>query len=260
MDSFQLHHRVCRTPIAVEPMYLNGAGRVKIEPFLHQTTPKMKRSTIYQFKEISQVFHWAERRHYIWWFTSKENGRHKMTEYNLPLLVKKGILKEYGWGKRKVYAAWGNPQHIEHGLACTECLLRFITCDPVCTLIGERHFRGCGSIPEWGIKYPKGTLLLFEFCTFDNATRSGLISRKVNAYRRYLTEIESKFDSKAIVLFVIDLPKESVSQMVACYLENAPFFYFVDYESFKNVPTGKQLVAPIYLWEDGNTYPLRHND
>ncbi|MCL4264783.1 MAG: hypothetical protein KJ069_16290 [Anaerolineae bacterium] len=227
--------------------------------FPHQSTSGMRKRTLQQFKEISNVFHWAEKRHYIWWFTGKDNGRHKFTEHNLPLLVEKGILKEHGWGKKKVYAAWGSPQHIEHGLACTECLMRFVVSDVDCTLIGEKHFAGIGCKPEWGIKYPNDKLLVAEVSTLDNSTRSGLISRKVEAYRRYLANIESKFDAKAIVLFVIDLPREKVTRMVANYLDGDPIF-FVDFESFKEVALMHQLTAPIYIWGDGNTYPLRNHD
>lgn len=206
------------------------------------------------YQKASQVFHWAKREHYTAWFWG-ELRRDKRTEVMLPRLVKEGKLIEMAYSKRFVYSCprrcRGVVPNIEHGLGCTEGLVRFWRSDMTGEIIPERYFRGFGIVPEWGIKFSE-SLLLFEFCTRDNASRSGLVNRKVRMYQEYLPRIEERFGGQGVVLFVLDIPREKIKP-------TGEFCFFVDYETFKSVPLGHQLTNSIYIWGgDGETYPLSH--
>lgn len=193
------------------------------------------------------------------WFYGREKKRDKRTEYTLLSLVKKGAIKEARWGRPKVYAVRGSTQHIEHGLACAEGLVRVVRSDNNCVVIGENQLSAAklGCVSEWITKYPNDTMLAYEHCTRDNATRSGMIPRKVNQYGRYLWRIEEAFEAKAVVLFVIELPREAVRRMALKYGS----YFYTDYETFLKVPLGQQLTAPIYIWgENGQEYPLKKHD
>lgn len=205
---------------------------------------------------MGSVFHWFEKRHVVLWMTGQERKRHKVTEYSLPRLVKKKLLKEVRWGRKKIYTAWAGRMHIEHGLVCSEALIRIIISKSDCTVISENEFRAqtFGVVAEWGIKYPNGKLLLFEYCTKDNVGRKGLVIRKANMYQASLPQIEEHFGAKAIVLFVLDT-KETLAYVSD--RRRHPFFYYVDLETFLRVPMGKQLSTPIYIWAgDGQKYAL----
>ena len=205
----------------------------------------------------SQVFHWATKEHYGMWFTGKM-VRHRRTEAMLPRLVKKGRLVAKRYGKRLVYAAprITNQVNVEHGLGCTEGLVRMWRSRTDATIIPERFFRGFGSVPEWGLLYPNGKLLLYEHCTADNFERRHVVKTKITNYQEHLPAIEEHFKGEAIVLFVIMASQEKVEGFVANIKVVGPFF-FTDYPSFISVPVGKQLYTPIYAWgEDGQVYAL----
>jgi len=264
---------------------------------------KMTRNTIPidWYMEAAQVFHWATKEHFILWFTGGTK-RHRRTESTLHRLVQKDRLRCVRFGKRLVYTvprrtkgkiptlakekskyeagrsekAINGRNKIVHGLACTEALVRCYRSGSDGEIIAERYFYGLGAVPEWGIKYPNKTMLLFEFCTESNFDFSNMMKGKINAYRKYLEKIEEKFASKGIVLFVIDVPRERVERFVgslkrdvgsvadgdqSALYEGDRFpldpFFFVDYETFLKVPFENQLTAPIYIWTDGKIYPLR---
>jgi hypothetical protein len=268
---------------------------------------KMTRKTIpiQRYIEAAQVFHWATKEHFILWFTGKLN-RHRRTESTLHRLVQKDRLRCVRFGKRLVYTvprrtkgksptlakekivyeagksekAMNGRNKIVHGLACTEALVRFFRSRSGGEIIPERYFYKLGAVPEWGIKYPNKTMLLFEFCTESNFDFSNMMKGKINAYKMHLEKIEVKFDSKGIVLFVIDVPRERVERFVgslkrddgsvadgdpSALYEGDRFpldpFFFTDYETFLKVPFGDQMKASIYIWgTDGKKYPLRKND
>ena len=129
-----------------------------------------------------------------------------------------------------------------------------------------------------GIRYPNRKLLLFEFSTEDNFERTNLMKGKINAYQRHLEKIEEKFQAKATVLFVIDMPRGTVESFVGSLkrevgsaggvppplYEGDSFplnpFFFTDYKTFLNVPFGQQMAAEIYFWHDGKEYSLAKND
>lgn len=259
---------------------------------------------IYRYLEAAQVFHWFTKEHITLWFLGFLT-RHRRTEDVLPILVQKGKLRSLKFGKKLVYiaprrtkgklpvllkekpgyeprvteAAITQKNKIEHGLGCTECLMRFFLSRMDGEIIAERFFYGLGVVPEWGIRYPNGKLLLLEYSTEDNFLRSNLMKAKINAYLRHLEKIEEKFEAKAIVLFVIDVSRVKVEGFVnmvkredgsgaadapAALYEGDRFplnpFYFTDYKTFLGIPIGQQLAAPIYFWIDGKEYPLKKND
>jgi len=231
--------------------------------------------------EASQVFHWATKRHFQLWFTGEAKKRHRRTETVLRRLTKRGKLRSFLYGKKLVYASPRNVRGFDefsgltkvvHGLACTECLVRIYRSRPDGVIIAERFFYGLGSVPEWGIIYPNGVMLLLEFCTKSNFFFTNNMLSKLTAYKRNIGKIEEKFNSKAIILFVIDVPREVVNRFV---LKNGlsaqdvpavgsvagalPNAMFTDYGSFLSIPIGSQLAAPIYFWIDGRPYPLSKN-
>jgi len=140
-------------------------------------------------------------------------------------------------------------------------------------IIAERFFRGCGSVPEWGIRYPNKTMLLLEFSTKSNFLYTELMNGKLNAYIRNLPMIEAKFQARSVVVFVLDIPRPTVERFVGTLkrgdgsVANDPPdgnslplfpFYFVDYQSLLGVSIGNLLTERIFYWScDGKTYPLR---
>ena len=231
--------------------------------------------------EASRVFHWASKRHYQLWFTGSVSKRHRRSETVLQRLVKKGKLKSYRLGSKLIYTVpkkgrtdeFSGYTKINHGLACTEGLVRFYRSRIEGVVIAERFFYGCGSVPEWGIIYPEGAMLLFEYSTKHNFFLTGNMNGKLTAYKKNMRKIAEKFNTKPIVVFAIDIPKDTLERFVlrisqAGSVADAPSegghplapVFFVDYKSFLKVPIGEQLTAPIYIWgADGKKYALRQN-
>ena len=233
------------------------------------------------YLEAASVFHWATKRHYQLWFTGQARTRHRRTESVLRRLTKSGKLRAVYYGKKLIYSIpriskgtkndeFSGLSKVVHGLACTECLVRFFRSRTDGTVIAECYFSGLGAVPEWGIVYPNGNMLLFEFCTKHNFFFSGNVQGKLSAYRQNLEKIEDKFNAKAMVVFVIDVPRITLEKYIIsrAYAGSAsaegdtfPFnpFFFTDYETFLNVPIGQALYEPIYIWSDGKNYPLTNN-
>lgn len=233
-----------------------------------------------KYIEASRVFHWAAKRHYQLWFTGQETKRHRRSETVLHRLTKKGKLRSVLYGSKLIYTIpkkgrqdeFSGLSKIVHGLACTESLVRFFRSRMEGVVVAEKYFTGLGSVPEWGIIYPDGKMLLFEFSTKNNFFFTRKMQSKLQAYNKNLEMIEAKFNTKAIVVFVIDIPRETLKRWVGVQREvgssaGVPAsdegdgfpsdpFYFVDYETFLKVPIGDQLKAPIYFWMDGKEYPL----
>jgi hypothetical protein len=212
--------------------------------------------------------------------------RRDRTEKVLLRLTRRNRLRAIPFGKKLVYALprkvkgvdLGDPgiyPKIVHGLACSEVTIRFWRAKTDGEIVAERYFYGLGTVPEAGIRYPDGKMLVFEFSTKSNFLFSGLMNGKINAYHRNLEKIEEKFQAKSIVVFVLAVPRITVERYVGTLKRtvgsvadgesSAPPegdgfpsdpFYFVDYETFLKVPIGDQLKAPIYFWMDGKEYPL----
>lgn len=307
VGSFVLHHGFHRELDLLEEVYKAGARELLFFLLPLFWRQKMARNTIPidRYMEAAQVFHWATKEHFILWFTGRLT-RHRRTESVLLKLVQKDRLRSVRFGKRLVYTvprrtkgkiptlvkeksaykagvsekAVVGANKIVHGLACTESLIRFWRSRMDGEIIAERHFYGLGAVPEWGIRYPNGKMLLFEFCTESNFLFSNNMNGKLGAYKKHLEEIEHKFKAEGLVLFVLDIPRDkvrryagslgraagSVADRVASALpegDTFPFnpFFFTDYETFLKVPIGKQLTEPIYFWShDGRLYPLGKND
>jgi hypothetical protein len=223
------------------------------------------RYKISDYLEAAQVFHWATKTHYTIWFTGKAQ-RHKRTEALLPYLVNRGKLRVCKHRKEYAYSALRKSRRhderncypfIDHGLACTEGLVRMWRSNMEAEIIPEKEFRGCGIIPEWGLRYESRRLLLFEHSTKNNYEHAGIVLGKITTYKKCLEVIEKKFAAEqTLILFVLDIERERVKKFVQV---NKPgyWFFFSDYQTLKEVPIGEQLFWPIYFWgEDGEEYPL----
>lgn len=232
--------------------------------------------------DVAQVFHWAKREHFIMWFTG-ETKRHRRTETVLQRLVKRRKLRSVRYGKRLIYIAprkvkgkivdeFSGLTKVPHGLACTECLVRFFRSRTDGEIIAERFFYGCGAVPDWGIRYPNGKILLFEFSTKSNFMFTNLINGKLSAYERSIEKIEEKFQAQAVLVFVVDIPRPTLERFIARKtlpaqeraagtVAGAPTnVMFTDYATFLDIPIGESLIAPIYFWLfDGKPYPLSQN-
>lgn len=149
-----------------------------------------------EYMDVANVFHFATRDHFALWFTGN-TSRHKRTERILPALVKKGCLGSIMYGKRLIYATLDRmvikaskgvrfALFPYHGLCCTEALVRFTCSDRHNEVISEKIFKSArlGSVPEWGIRYPNGNMLLFEFSTESNVHSRGNIANKIKGIRR----------------------------------------------------------------------------
>ena len=177
------------------------------------------------------------------------------TREMLPRMVSRKELREYRYGPYKVYIiprfkVPPTVANIEHGLGSTEGMVRMLRSDMDAEIIPSRWFRGMGSIPEWGMKF-ENNLLLYEFCTRSNYYSQ--LRKKIEAYDNNLDRIEDKF-GKAFVLFVCDVDREFVKK----FEPKPDWAMFTDYKTFKCVPIGNQLTAPIYFWYDGQELPLRY--
>lgn len=245
----------------------NRQGTLYLAP--HPRRGKMPHHSTSQneYLKAAQHFHWATKDHYnIWLYGSVERSRR--TEIILPRLAKKWVdpktrknsLFATRYEKRIVYTCprrVRNPNilhKIPHGLGVTECLVR-IKRSCKAQVIDERQFYGCGSIPDVGFMFSK-SILLVEYSSKSNFLHYNVIKNKVSAYQRHLWEFESRF-AKPIILFVIDVSQEVLEDFVSSL---TCAFFFTDFETFKKVPLGKQLAAPIYIWgEDGSKGPLTNN-
>ena len=240
--------------------------------FQSKKSAKMSRHTIPMdlYIEASQVFHWATMRHFCIWFTGSYR-RHRRTETVLRRLSKRGILRTFKYGKKLVYSSkqvkdeFEGLAKVNHGLACTECLVRFYRSRTEGMIVAEKYFYGLGCVPEWGIVYPDGKMLLFEFSTRNDFLVTGKVKGKLQAYREHIERIEEKFNAKALLVYVIDIPKVTLERFLhkvwraGSVAALSPEIFFVDFETFLSIPIGEQLIAPIYYWMDGNQYALRRN-
>ncbi len=209
------------------------------------------------YLRAAQLFYWATEQQYVAWFTGT-TGRHRRTEIMLKRLADRGQLKTYQPARfGPIYYAAPRVKNTEvyHGVACTEGLVRFWRSDPTGMVIPSRYFRGLGNVPEWGIQYVNGRLLLYEFCTADNFRRA--LKAKLQKYQGNLPSIEEKFHGKAVVVFVCDVARERVRQFIEREGPTGEAFFFTDYATFRQAPIGEQLIEQQYLWEDGKEYSLR---
>lgn len=208
-----------------------------------------------KYIQTSQIFQWATLQHYVLWFTGTTE-RHGRSEIMLRRLVQTGRLIAKPWNNRLIYIApkLKNNTHYDHGLGVTEGLVRFWRSDMTATIIRSASFRGLNSVPEFGLQY-SNTILLYEFCTFDNFKR--MFKPKIDRYQKYFWKIDDKFHMTSFVLFVVDAPRVMLEKNIS-NMSELERFSFTDYQTFKSVPIGQQLVAPIYIWGgDKKPHPLK---
>ena len=126
--------------------------------------------------------------------------------------------------------------------------MRFYLADRQGRIVREREFQGMGFVPEFGIRYDKGTMLVVEY---QRAASLPHTPRKLARYDTYLPTLAANFDATIVPIIVID------ANLLPVWSAGMPY-YFVTAEAFLRVPMGDQLTAPIYTWGvDGRQRPLR---
>ncbi len=146
---------------------------------------------------------------------------------------------------------------------CTQLMLKFQKLCGV-EIVSERFFQQARNwfqpIPDWAALC-RHTVLLCEYSTNDNFSRTALMKKKLVQYRTYLYQFESYFESEIIVLFIFDARRFEVKNFVNEHTRPTDtFFYFTDLNTFNSVEATVQLSSPIYLWGgDGQSYPLSHH-
>src|SRR5688572_25471270 len=112
--------------------------------------------------DFARVAHWFSNSQVQIWIRGYARNRYSTVEITLKRLSRRNKLRVVQYGKMKVYSLprktknfdFEDGSKIYHGLACTNKLVRFFRSDMNCEIIAERFFRRCGSVPEWGIRYP----------------------------------------------------------------------------------------------------------
>lgn len=210
------------------------------------------------YAQVAQIFPVADRQDFVFWFQG-HRGRDWRTERALVEAVRKGKLRRARHGKRYVYwspTRWrGNPPSIRHGLLVTQALLGFYAArQKGAMVVPERDFRGFKVVPDFGLLYEGGTLLL---CEVETATDRYRTKGKVTRYNHHLAQIEAHFGARAVVVFVMEQPRALLRRWVARGVPWGAAHYFCDADTFFHLPDGRPLTAPVYLWGgDGQTYPL----
>jgi hypothetical protein len=220
-----------------------------------------------RFSEFMDVAHQASKRQIQIGVRGFANPKYTTLERFLKTRERNGKLrvawmKDSKHGTIKVYAKPQktrnfDPENFEdlyHGYCCTECLIRFMTAKEG-EAIPEKYFRGYGRVPEFGMRYENGKLLLLEFSTKHDVGYTGKLRGKLNGYDDCLSAIERDFSARSVVVFVLDVDRDRVRTIVDSYKPSDQFF-FTDFDTFKRVPMGQALIAPIYIWKDGKEYPL----
>jgi len=220
-----------------------------------------------KFSQFMDVAHWASKRQLQIGVRGSSNPKYSTLERFLKRSEKNGKLRA-AWmryskhGTIKVYAKPQktrnfDPENYEdlyHGYNCTEALIRFLTAregEP----LPERMFRSYRRVPEFAVRYENDRLLMCEFSTRHDVNYSGKIRGKLGGYDECLPDIESGFNAQAVVVFILDVDRNRVREIVERYMPSWAF-RFCDNETFLNVPMGQALIAPIYIAKDGKEYPL----
>jgi hypothetical protein len=249
--------------------------------------------------DVVRLLRWVTRPTLILFFGGSVN-RIKALEILLPALEREGKLVSDWHRGEKVYSVAHKkkvkPVSMEHEIRCAETLIRLWRCRmQESEIVPERAFRGFGVVAEGALRYSqdRNTMLAIEFETQKDYKR--VMKSKITRYRKYLPEMETKFKRNITVLFVIDIDRSRVRDLVkrisrsvnlndssgfngswerdvgsvadgdqSAFPEGDRFpldpFFFIDYETFKNIPPGKALKEKKYFWHDGNEWRLTGND
>jgi hypothetical protein len=237
-----------REGIGILSLHLSGGKKLGRHPLISQR----------DFLQWMQLLNWVEREQLVRLITG-EDKRCKRIEVLLPRLEKKRKLIARWYRGNKVYTVPRKSKNklYYHGIGVSECLIRFWLSKRNGLIVQEHKFKGCGVIPDGGIKF-KNSVLLYEFSTESNYDHGGLIKGKITRYKNNLFNIERKFKAPAVVIFVLDVKRSLVQGFIERHYPTGEPFYFTDYDTFKSVSVGKQLSEPIYIWQDGKEYPLIH--
>lgn len=222
-------------------------------------------------KDFLEVAHWATNRQIQLGVRGFAKKRYTTLERLLKARTNRGDLRSGMYGKDRIYAKPRKTRNFDlldtaavyHGLSVTECYFRFRASkegDPQ----PERLFRGYGKVPEFGILYEsledpeKNRLLLCEFSTRYDVGFTGKIRGKLSGLVDCLPKIEEDFGAKAIVVFVLDVPREKVKLVVEKYKPLGPF-RFIDAKSFfkPKVEDGKAFELS-YIFPDGSERSLKN--
>jgi hypothetical protein len=225
--------------------------------------------------EAVRLFRWITQMLMRLYFSGQVK-RIKALEELVPTLEREGKIVAVWHKGTKVYSMPRKnkvlPVSLDHEIACTDLLIRLWRCRVgESQIIPERSFRGFGIVPEGGIRYAeeRGTMLILEFCTESNFAHGGVMKSKITRYKKYLPDIEAKFDRDITVLFIIDIKRGRVKDFVDRMqplldeptisghngIVRYPFF-FTDYKTLRFVPVGNALKAQIYFWHDGKEWTL----
>jgi hypothetical protein len=221
-----------------------------------------------EFAQFMDVAHWASKRQIqigtrgFWKENYSTLNRFLIRrEKNKKLRV--AWMRNSTHGTVKVYAKLqktrgfdlDNLEDLLHGYCTTECLIRFMTAKEGIPF-PERLFKGYGRVPEFGIQYENGTLLLCEFSTKHDVRYSGKIRGKLGGYDEHLIKIDDDFGARAGVVFVLDVPRQEVEDRLKRWQPDGPY-WFTDYETFLKVPMGQALIAPIYFRPNGQMEAIK---
>jgi hypothetical protein len=218
--------------------------------------------------DFMEVAHWASKRQIEIGVRGYATRRYttlerflKRREKNHKLRVtwmrdtKHGTIKVYAKPRKTKNFDPYNFEDLYHGYCTTECLIRFMTTQEGVT-IEERAFKGYGRVPEFGIQYENGTLLLCEFSTKHDTHYSGKIRGKLGGYDECLDRIDEDFNARAGVVFILDVPRQEVEDRLKRWQPDGPY-WFTDYETFLKVPMGQALIAPIYFRPNGTVEAIK---
>jgi hypothetical protein len=206
---------------------------------------KRRHPTIKEYLVFAQRMGWAFWWHftlliygYIWTDSRTRRVLKKLVDdgklHALPYLRNTLIYTVPRIDRRKSHRSVNS---IEHGLGVTEGYVRLWLSDKSAIYIPERDF--INPRPEFGLQYPNGNILKYEYCTEDNM-------------RMFKTKVSNHEGKEGTVLFVCDVDD------ICRYMKKYPGEYFITtYQAFKAAPYGHQLSACIYTYGiDGKTYPL----
>lgn len=231
--------------------------------------------------EAAEVFHWATKRHFQLYLRGVAPYRDSPMEKTLLRLERRKKLRTFRATTTdpKLYALprktknfdFADTLRIIHGLACTECLVRFYLANPNCEVVAESFFRRAryGSVPEGGFLYPEvkdeygnvikeSSLLLFEFSTRSNVYFHLNMFGKFNAYEKALPVFREDLNAKPGVVFILDIKRDEVIARLKRWKPEGPY-WFIDYASFLDIPLGEALTSPIYFRPDGTVSAIRRD-
>lgn len=229
---------------------------------VYEAKKELHKYTEKEFLEQLQYLDWATIRQMRTWLfdhEERDNGwlerkAKKLSEAHPPKIRREWYAGRFVYSCKRINRTRtdSQPNHIYHGLGCTEGMIRLWKADP-----GKKQrllastFTGYAVRPEFGIWYASsGKSVDFEFSTQDNFERR--LEYKIRKYEPFLRQHPDH-----LVVFVCDTAEDRIATAIKRYQPTGGGMYLADLHAFLDVPLGLALTAPIYYWEDGQQYPLR---